>query len=98
MQAPTRDDDLEFVAAISQGAAELVRAELEPLESNERRYLGDLVSAARLLTGESVSRPRALALAVGFLRHRAIVVSRRRVEGIQAELDANRAARQAEDL
>lgn len=83
-------DFLEFALAIAHGATDLVRVEIEPLERSERRAIGDLVNAARLLTGEDVSRPQALRLAVEAMRAAGLAAAQRRLDETQAELDAAR--------
>lgn len=86
--APTsapQPDDLDFVLAVARGAADLVRAELEPLDAAERRAVGDIVNAARLLTGEDVSRGAALTLAVEFVRHAGLCAAQQRLDATNGE-------------
>ena len=80
-----KSDDLAFVLAVARGAADLVRAESEPLAPEERRALGDLVNAVRLLTGKDVSRSAALAIAVDLMRHAALDAAARRLDETKAE-------------
>jgi hypothetical protein len=77
--------DLGLVIAVAREAADLIRAELKPLDSAERCALGDLVNAVRLLTGEDVSRPAALALAVDLMRPAALDAAARRLDETKAE-------------